>query len=208
MTTRTSQSSATGRTNCPFCNRSFSRLGSHLPHCSARNGADYTCYLSQKTLNKKSKTVKKACPKCGRKFARLDTHLRRNAKCKLPVLPSPSPDDRPCSPQEDRGMPQGAVGVEAGIPDSALSERSNISTEMVPTASVEASSFPSCTQSPTWNSPRFKLPQTQEEWREADEVLSRSVVPAVLSCTTIEEKIRHYVTAYTIISHRNLVLNN
>ena len=43
---------------CPFCKKEFLRLGSHLPQCRKRNQEDYSCYLSQKTLNNRSKTAK------------------------------------------------------------------------------------------------------------------------------------------------------
>ena len=33
---------------CPFCSKLFRGVGNHLPRCKERNGADYSCYLSQK----------------------------------------------------------------------------------------------------------------------------------------------------------------
>ena len=41
---------------------------------------------------------------------------------------------------------------------------------------------------PSLHLPFLKLPQTPEEWMSADEELSVSVVPAALSCSTVDEK--------------------
>ena len=69
-------------TLCPFCDKPYKRLGSHLRYCSMRKGRDYSIYLSQKTLNKKISNKSTPCPTCGKKFARLDVHLRGSATCK------------------------------------------------------------------------------------------------------------------------------
>ena len=93
------------RTICPFCEKVFSRLGSHLPQCRMRNGEDYSCYLSRKTLNNRNKAAKKTCPQCRRKFVRLDTHLRNSATCRIPTCTLPSPMASPPSSQNDMTPP-------------------------------------------------------------------------------------------------------
>lgn len=63
--------------SCPFCQKQFMGLGNHLYRCKERQGIDYSIYLSQKTLAKKSGLPShKACPHCHKQFRRLDTHLQ------------------------------------------------------------------------------------------------------------------------------------
>ena len=69
------------QTTCPFCEKSFRKLGLHLAHCKQRDGRDYQHLLSQKTLAKKRKSKKQLCPSCGKLFLRLDTHLRLSRSC-------------------------------------------------------------------------------------------------------------------------------
>ena len=86
---------------CPFCARKYKGLGNHLPYCPKREGRDYSSYLSQKTLNKKTTTKKQQCQRCGKWMKRLDTHLRLSASCKqissmvyptlVTITPSPPP---------------------------------------------------------------------------------------------------------------------
>ena len=81
---QTAPTSSTMRT-CPFCQRTFKRLGSHLPHCQARGDASYEDLLSKKTLMKRARPqpAKQRCMQCSRLFKRLDTHLRTNSHCKI-----------------------------------------------------------------------------------------------------------------------------
>ena len=77
--------------SCPFCNSLFKRLGNHRQHCPQRNGRDYSCYLSQKTIDKRASHSKnKPCPHCGKQFSRLDTHLKNSAQCKTSSASIPS----------------------------------------------------------------------------------------------------------------------
>lgn len=103
----------------PFCNTTFMKLGNHLRHCKQRNGADYTIYLSHKTLTKKTKAKPKLCPHCRKKFSRLDIHLRNRADCKIPVQASPV--DNHIFPQGETPLiQQGDPGPEAAVPASVL----------------------------------------------------------------------------------------
>ena len=79
----------TANNGCPFCHKTFLRLGNHLPQCNERKGQVYSCYLSQKTLAKRSKAGKKTCSQCGKKFIRLDTHLKNSSTCR--IIPTPMP---------------------------------------------------------------------------------------------------------------------
>ena len=97
---------------CPFCNITFVKLGNHLRHCKQRNGADYTIYLSHKTLTKKTKAKPNLCPYCRKKFSRLDTHLRNSADCKISVQPSPVDSHTFETPP----ILQGDPGLEAAVP--------------------------------------------------------------------------------------------
>ena len=92
---------ATSLSAYPFCSKAFRRVGNHLPHCKGRNGADYSCYLSQTTLNKRGGSSLRKCPKCNRLFKRLDTHLHHSAVCKTIPCPSvaspvPTPSSESC----------------------------------------------------------------------------------------------------------------
>ena len=55
MATSTEQIVARAQRKCPFCSQYFQGLGKHLQHCKDRQGRDYSQYLSQKTLQKKTK---------------------------------------------------------------------------------------------------------------------------------------------------------
>ena len=182
------------RNTCPFCNKVFSKLGSHLPQCRMRNGEDYSCYLSQKTLSNRNKTARKTCPQCRRKFVRLDTHLRNSATCRIPTLLSPMAS--PPSSQDDMTPPILAEHQPAEIPATIPPENQTLSSH-----SSSHSSSPACgltehqatglstsIPTPSQHLPFLKLPQTSEEWKSADEELSVSVVPAALSCSTVDEK--------------------
>ena len=156
------QPTATGE--CPFCGkRGFKSLGRHLPRCAERDGRDYSMYLSDKTINKKTAIVPKYCPKCHKRFRRLDTHLRVSATChQFSPLAPPSSDIQPQHPQTEE-PDQAAIlnfpPAQAAILDSAPSQR-----------------------------PRVKLPVRQEEWEAANIHFSQVLVPEVLAEASLESK--------------------
>ena len=157
--------------SCPFCNTSFQKLGNHLPHCPKRSGKDYSCYLSQKTIDKqKSKPRRKPCPHCGKQFLRLDTHLRSNVRCQsLPLSTSTLASTN-------------AVSASHPLSDNCLALATN-------NPSSDTSGKDSYISSAnTRHKVPFKYPSNAEEWCEADEHLAQSVVPAVLAAATVEEK--------------------
>ena len=145
--------------SCPFCCKSFKALGSHLRHCPKRDGQDYQAYLSQKTRAKKEQGPrKKPCTTCGKFFLRLDTHLRTSATCR-PVPNSPPHACQQPSPQQ------------SCLPTSEL-----------------PSELPFFSSSLTPLSKPLILPSSKEEWQAADDHLAATVVPAVLSASTVDEK--------------------
>ena len=199
MATTTCQSSSgecsneeRARTICPFCEKVFSRLGSHLPQCRMRNGEDYSCYLSQKTLNNRNKAAKKTCPQCRRKFVRLDTHLRNSATCRIPTCTLPSSMASPPSSQNDMTPPSLAEHQPAEISATNPSESQTPSSYSSSTAcgltEHQATRPSTIAPAPSQHLPFLKLPQTSQEWTSPDEDLSVSVVPAALSCSTVDEK--------------------
>ena len=75
-----------GPRSCPFCSKSFSRLGNYR-HCRERGDQDYTKFLVSGSRTKQPRgkdSRKEKCPKCGRFFQQLDPHLRKNATCMNP----------------------------------------------------------------------------------------------------------------------------
>ena len=97
------------------------------------------------------------CPKCGIKFERLDTHLRNSATCKnAPTQPSTSTSPTPVDTSS------------ATVPDPSSSQTQ---AQRPPTSSVT---------SPVSTLPAMKLPQTPEDWVEADQFFQTAIVPAVL----------------------------
>ena len=82
MATCTEQTVARVQRECPFCGQYFQGLGNHLQHCKDRQGRDYSQYLSQKILQKKTRKKKEICPKCQKAFLRLDTHLKNSTFCR------------------------------------------------------------------------------------------------------------------------------
>ena len=161
-------------TACPFCEKSFKRLGNHLAHCKERQGRDYSAYLSKKTLDKRSTSGKRSCPKCHRIFIRLDTHLKNSATCRNITQ---SPDS----------------GSDAGVPDPPTSHLP--SSQFAPCATPGTHTPPSPTQQQCLSTPvhpgpepkpLLKLPSSQQEWAEADTFFSEVLVPEVLRESTPE----------------------
>ena len=158
------------RTPCPFCGKLFARVGSHLAHCTERQGRDYSVYLAEKTLKNKSKSSRKSCPKCHRMFLRLDTHLKNSATCKS-VSDDPSPPEQ-TSP-EQLTLPSPTEPTET---TSHLTYHSQ-STHLV--SSPETNRVPLDV---------LKLPTCQQDWEEANTFLKEQVVPAVLYATNPDDK--------------------
>ena len=136
-------------------------------------------YLAQKTLEKKSKKgSRKACHKCHKMFARLDTHLKNSATCKSvasSILSPPPPisSDPLPSPSLDPHTPTTASTHPTPSPPPVPN---NLATD-------NSTSHPN-------QLPPFGLPRSSDAWIEADEILSTTVVPAVLSAPTVDEKNR------------------
>ena len=180
-----------------------------------RNGEDYSCYLSQKTLNNRNKTAKKTCPQCRRKFVRLDTHLRNSATCRSHPLPShlasppssnttpPSPAcSSPCDVYEHSGSlaPQTDTQI---FPIPRYPDLSNSQTtpdthnpeETIPEDQTQSRTQtfhnPNSSDQSTGNSQHLsflKLPRSPNDWQKANEELATTVVPAAISCSTVDEK--------------------
>ena len=173
----TSSASRRSTSTCPFCHQSFKRLGCHLPKCKQRGDRDYSVYLSDKTLRKAQKLNRQCCPKCHHSFRRLDTHLRVSATCKS-ILTNTA------QVQPVAGVGNDAAGPSASQPDPLH-------------ASAPSSRTCAVMQRP------LSLPKTAEEWVEADQLLQTEVVPAVLSCTSVEDKNNTLLSiTYNILCNR------
>ena len=145
--------------NCPFCGNEFRGLGNHLPHCKDRQGRDYSMYLAQKTLEKKSKKVsRKACPKCHKMFVRLDTHLKNSAICKSVASSDPSPLPEPSPPP-----------VPCKLDNTPMPTK------------------PAHHQKPDLR-PSLKLPSSKEDWAEANLHFCEHLVPAVMNEASADAK--------------------
>lgn len=181
-------------TPCPFCTVGFKRLGNHLPKCKDREGGDYSCYLSDKTLTKKTRRprTRSFCPKCHKSFLRLDTHLRNNAHCRV-VTPLSSDSIQPSSHPETPTDPPSTI---PNFPPS-LSHLHPSFSHLPPSSSHLASptGCPPCadTPSPTSLPPQmlqFKTPlklPCDVDWVEANSHF-KSLVPAILEATTVDRK--------------------
>ena len=161
------------RTPCPFCDKLFTRVGSHLAQCTERQGRDYSAYLAEKTLRNKSKTTRKPCPKCHRMFLRLDTHLKNSAACK-----SVSDTDGLTPPPEQQSSPEQSPPATPTEPTSHLTYCSQTTQ---PASSPETNRVPLDI---------LKLPTCQQHWEEADAFLKEQLVPAVLQAARPEDKNR------------------
>ena len=182
-------SKVTARTTCPYCHREFIRLGNHLPRCRERNGEDYSCYLSQKTLNKRRKTARKTCSQCGKSFLRLDTHLRNSTTCKISTFSSPMASLP--SFKEAATPPSPPASVAGNVPPEAPPNHPSFNRQSCAPNEYQTSRPSTSTLSapvPSQHLPFLKLPKTSEEWMLADQELSASVVPIVLSGGTVDEK--------------------
>ena len=144
--------------SCPFCNSLIKRLGNHLQHCPQRNGRDYSCYLSQKTIDKRaSHPKKKPCPHCGKHSSRLDTHLKNRAQCtsSAPVPSAPVPS-APVPPLATNDQLQDSLSP----PLSVHTSDTQASHEPPPDLPILKKREP------------FNCPKNAEEWLVADELLS------------------------------------
>ena len=156
--------SPTARKPCPFCQKEFIGLGNHLPRCKERQGRDYSIYLSQKTLAKRSsKATLQTCPHCHKLFRRLDTHLQRNARCKR-IADCPQPSSRS---NTDNVLPTS--------PDIAAidHEQGEVQPGRCPLAKGLLS-----------------LPKEKEEWRDADTYFAESLVPRVQQASNVTQKMK------------------
>ena len=159
---------------CPFCNHEYKKLGNHLPYCPERKGADYSCFLAEKTLQKRKSSVsskRQPCPHCGRRYLRLDTHLRTSAQCRTINHHS----DHPSNSIVTTGPSVPHIG-----PLTATSCHNSPSVSS-PLAQVTISSS---------QLRPFNHPQSPDEWQVANEDLANTIVPAVLAAPTVEEKNR------------------
>lgn len=146
-------------TVCPFCEKSFRRIGSHLPHCHARGDAKYEHLLAKKTLKKCTEPWSmKKCENCGKWFKRLDAHLLRSSHCKS------------MAGQRDiasNGTPQPeAPGFSATPPLSTL-----------PSPSLA---------SPPDVRKVLLLPRAEEDWKRANEHFMITLMPLVMNETDVD----------------------
>ena len=169
---------------CPFCAKSFQKLGNHLPFCPKRDGRDYSSYLSKKTLQKRVKSKKQPCPHCGKAMSRLDTHLRVSARCKQVVSSSPCTSERMMGLTTPVDQCQGeSTQLIEEVSQVVSFHTSPINEEVgqhTPDSSLDSSSAPAMLRP-------FNCPTTDQEWSEADHYLASVVVPAVLSASSVEE---------------------
>ena len=175
---------------CPFCHKTFLKLGCHLPWCKERKGQDKSCYLSQKTLAKRNKAGKKMCPQCGRKFARLDTHLKGSSTCT--IIPTPMSPVVRLSSSIQVGMISSRIQQQSIDTPETVNSHHPISQGVCLSSKQTASystRYSHQSKSLQHKSP-LQLSLTKDEWLAADVKLSTSVVPAVLSCDTVDEKNR------------------
>ena len=159
MATLPVQKSTELLTACPFCEKSFRRLGNHLAYCKERQGRDFSAYLSKKTLDKRCTfSSKTSSPKCHRRFLRLDTHLKSSATCRNITQ---SPDS-------------GSVG---STPDPTTSHLPTFQyAPCITTPGTSTTPSPIQQQCPNTTppvhpgpepKPILKLPSSQQEWAEA-----------------------------------------
>ena len=153
--------------SCPFCNSLFKRLRNHLQHCPQRNGRDYSCCLSQKTIDKRaSHPKKKPCPHCGKQFSRLDTHLKNSAQCKTSSAPIPSVATN--DHLQDSLSPPPSVATNDQLQDS-LSPPPSVHTSDTQASHESPPDLPTLKRKEPFN-----CPKNAEEWLVADEQLAKS----------------------------------
>ena len=121
---------------------------------------------------------------------RLDTHLRNSATCRIPTRPSPMAS--PPSSQDDVTPPtlveHQPAEIPATIPPESQTPSSRSTSPACGPTEHQGTGPSTSAPAPSLHLPFLKLPQTPEEWMSADEELSVSVVPAALSCSTVDEK--------------------
>ena len=164
----------------PFLQYSIQEVGNHLPYCKQRDGRDYSQYLAPKTLKKRSQSPKKAkCPKCDKYFMRLDTHLRISASCRSIPPPSPHPiysTLMPCATPSQGYLhqPTSEAAMFFTPHNSNFTASANETTDNIPCK------------------PKVKghllLPKTTEGWKEANDYLENTLVPAVMAAPTPQMK--------------------
>ena len=115
-------------------------------------------FLSNKTRKKNTVAVKKFCPKCHKRFCRLNTHLRTSAMCREFPLLPESAADT--QSEQHQAIPAGP-------------ERPTI-LNFTPPLCVEKS--------------HLRLPESQEEWEEANTYFSQVLVPQVISQVSPDSK--------------------
>ena len=152
---------------CPFCFKAFKRVGNHLQYCKSRNGADYSCYLSTKTIRKRasSSQPRQRCPKCSRLFKRLETHLRTSATCKalsssISTLPT-------------------AVGSHNKAVDTAGRAPSPVPLHESECKEVTRLHIATTCTGVTYHRERLRLPKTTEGWAKVNSLLHTVVSDVV-----------------------------
>ena len=145
---------------CPFCHNKFKRVGRHLKHCKERLGREYSHYLAENTLTKRTRSTKQKCGKCHRFFVRLDTHLRTSARCRYI--------------KDQERLEPSTVTAE---PMPSPSDISVNNTRVPPRVPPQSHSPPLLHL--------LKLPTDVEQWRDANEFISAEVA---LCATSPEQK--------------------
>ena len=169
------------KTQCPFCEASFTVLGKHLKHCRKRDGRPYEMFLSQNITRRPSKPKgvsrpEQQCPKCLKTFQRLDLHLRRSATC---------------SPQAQAGkmnlVHQSPQQQHCGYA-SDTQQMSSTTTPSIDT--FQLSDLPGFTPSPIAIRKHVKVPRSRDKktWLELNIQIAGEVVPKVLDARSLEEK--------------------
>ena len=157
----------------PFCQKQFVGQGNHLSRCRERHGRDYSVYLSDKTLAKRSGrlTSSKTCPHCHKHFHRLDTHLHRNATCRRIAL-SVSQSTSQCNTDSVLSNSPATSEQEQSVVEVGLDLQSK-----------------RC----------LFLPRTDEEWQEADTYFRNHLVPCVQEATWVDEKNNLLTLLYNMV---------
>ena len=178
--------SSVGRFPCPFCKELFKRVGNHLPYCKMRDDRDYSQFLAQKTLKKRSmESGKKAkCPKCNRSFARLDTHLKRSATCReIATQPSCASTSETIISNSFQSQNSTENAIFFTPQNSNLSAAMSAASVGLPLTTGTCHTDPQIRQ-------HLKLPNTAEGWEEANTHFEKVLVPAVMAAASPKEKNR------------------
>ena len=176
--------STSDHSTCPFCNGSYLKLGTHLPHCRERDGRDYTHLLSAKTLRKRFQSKKKSeCPKCHRLFKRLDTHFRVSATCR-----EINPHLIPTNPDLPSGLeqaPQGQSMAEDAIFFSPQDLNSAVTAPAAPLVpALATTTINTASHYVPLRKASLSLPTSDDGWKQADSFFQTSLVPAALAVSS------------------------